>query len=145
MPSKAILFLCYQTVICHFFTFSVLVCYSFTGHFIFHQIQTTKGGVCFRLSFVSCSTHTHPSCALETLRNVQVEGENFFLFYRQERNIKVNQTILSRIIIGMSESEEFKTSVFWFMVSAYSHHLTIHSLSWKMRMIFLRGPLYLSF
>lgn len=37
--------------------------------------------------------NTHSHCVLGILENAQIDGQNFFLFYEQERNIKLNHFV----------------------------------------------------
>lgn len=39
------------------------------------------------------SPYTHPSCAVGILENAQIDGQNFFLFYEQEKNMKENHFV----------------------------------------------------
>lgn len=145
MPPKAILFSCsHQTLVSHSYSFpsEMILCYllcSFRSSFCLAFIKFRQAESC-ALGYPShpyTHTHTHTLCVVGILGNAQIDGQNFFFFYGQERSVNhfvwVNYWHLCR-------SEEFETSIFWFMVSACSEYVTVHSLSQKKRLVLLRGP-----
>lgn len=112
MPPKAILFSCsHQTLVSHSFQFSLLGPYSviyyapFPVHFVLLLSNSDKQRavvwvITHILTHTCAHTRTHPTCALGIPGNAQIDGQNVFLFYGQEGNIKVNDFVWR--IIGIS-------------------------------------------
>lgn len=91
--------------------YSVIYCAPFTVHFVLLLSNSTDRELYSGLSLTSLNTHTHPSCALSILGNVHIDGQNFFLFYEQETNVKVNHFAWENYW-HLCWSEEFETSAF---------------------------------
>ena len=113
MPPKAILSSCsHQTLVSHSFQFSllgpysVIYCAPFTVHFVLLLSNSDKQrAVVWVIPHILTHTCTHPrahpTCALGILGNAQIDGQNVFLFYGQERNIKVNWFCLGELLASL--------------------------------------------